>query len=59
MAIVSYYRFCGGYTTFSAFAFENLKLLEAGDYWTFSIYSLSSFAIGILAVALGYFITKV
>lgn len=50
--------FCGGYTTFSAFAFENLKLLEAGDYWTFSIYSLSSFAIGILAVALGYFITK-
>jgi CrcB protein len=50
--------FCGGYTTFSAFAYENLKLLEAGNYWTFSIYSISSFAIGLLAVAAGVFLTK-
>ncbi|HCZ36080.1 MAG TPA: fluoride efflux transporter CrcB [Cytophagales bacterium] len=50
--------FCGGYTTFSAFAFENLKLLESGNYWTFSIYSVTSFAIGLLAVAAGVFLTK-
>ena len=50
--------FCGGYTTFSAFAYENLKLLEAGNYWTFSIYSLASFSVGILTVAAGIFLTK-
>lgn len=50
--------FCGGYTTFSAFAYENLKLLEAGNYWTFSLYSISSFAIGLLAVAAGVFLAK-
>ncbi|MBN8653559.1 MAG: fluoride efflux transporter CrcB [Cytophagales bacterium] len=50
--------FCGGYTTFSAFAYENLKLLEAGNYWTFSLFSISSFAIGLLAVAAGVFLTK-
>lgn len=51
--------FCGGYTTFSAFAYENLKLLEVGNYWTFSVYSISSFAVGLLAAALGIFITKI
>ncbi|MCW5909933.1 MAG: fluoride efflux transporter CrcB [Cyclobacteriaceae bacterium] len=51
--------FCGGYTTFSAFAYENLELLEAGNYWTFSVYSISSFAVGLLAVAAGVFLTKI
>lgn len=50
--------FCGGYTTFSAFAYENLKLLEAGNYWAFSIYSISSFTIGLAAVAAGVFLFK-
>ncbi|TXI70801.1 MAG: fluoride efflux transporter CrcB, partial [Cyclobacteriaceae bacterium] len=32
---------------------------EAGNYWTFSIYSISSFTIGLLAVAAGFFLTKI
>lgn len=50
--------FCGGFTTFSAFAFENLKLLQSGDYLYFVIYSVASFVLGILAVFGMFIITK-
>ena len=50
--------FCGGYTTFSAFAYENIKLLEASNYAMFASYSLISFAAGLLAVFLGLALTK-
>lgn len=42
--------FCGGYTTFSAFALENVHLLQAGHYFTAIIYTLVSIIAGILAV---------
>ncbi|WP_343485687.1 fluoride efflux transporter CrcB [Allomuricauda sp. d1] len=45
--------FCGGFTTFSAFAFEKHHLLKAGEPWYFFIYLASSILLGIFAVALG------
>lgn len=50
--------FCGGFTTFSAFAFENLKLLQNGHYITFGIYSIGSVIVGLIIVVLGLYISK-
>ena len=41
--------FCGGFTTFSAFALENLELFKNGNAMYASIYTLSSVIIGISA----------
>jgi CrcB protein len=51
--------FCGGYTTFSTFAYENIKLLETSNYGMFMAYSLLSFVTGLLAVFVGLAITKI
>src|SRR5438552_10350952 len=45
--------FCGGYTTFSSFAYENINLLRNGDVTYFILYSISSLILGILATWLG------
>lgn len=45
--------FCGGYTTFSAFAFENLRLLELGQWPLLLGYTSFSVVLGILAVWMG------
>lgn len=50
--------FCGGFTTFSAFSFENLALLKAGDYLNFGIYSAGSIFLGIAAVLIGLYLSK-
>lgn len=50
--------FCGGFTTFSAFAYENIKLLQSGQYLTFGLYSVASFAFGLLAVFAGLSLVK-
>lgn len=42
--------FCGGYTTFSAFAFENVHLLQSGHTLFSILYIFSSIALGLLAV---------
>lgn len=50
--------FCGGFTTFSAFAFENLELLKSGQQLTALIYIILSVVLGILAVVLGAYLIK-
>lgn len=49
---------CGGFTTFSAFAWENLQLLEQQRYPSFIIYTGSTIALGLACVAIGYWLTK-
>jgi len=48
--------FCGGFTTFSAFANENLELIKNGELFNFSVYTIGSVLIGILAVFIGCYI---
>lgn len=50
--------FCGGFTTFSAFAFENQAFLRSGDYLNFAFYAFGSLFLGIAAVFLGLFLSK-
>lgn len=45
--------FCGGFTTFSAFAFENTRLINDGQYLYTGLYIAASVILGILAVYLG------
>lgn len=50
--------FCGGFTTFSTFAYENHLFLKSGDFTSFALYTIASFVIGFLAVFAGIFIVK-
>ena len=50
--------FCGGFTTFSAFANENLELIKNGELFNFSVYTIGSLLIGILAVFIGFYLTN-
>lgn len=50
--------FCGGFTTFSTFAFENHIFLKTGDFTNFALYTVLSFIMGFLAVFLGLFLVK-
>ena len=50
--------FCGGFTTFSSFAYENHVFLKSGDFFSFAICTIASFFIGFSAVFLGMYIAK-
>lgn len=50
--------FCGGFTTFSSFAYENLSFIRSGNYTMLLAYSILSFSIGILLVYVGILIDK-
>ena len=49
---------CGGFTTFSTFAYENMNLLRTGDYLYFGLYAVGSVILGIAAVYLGILTIK-
>lgn len=51
--------FCGGFTTFSTFAYENHIFLKNGDLGLFALYAFGSLAIGFLAVFGGIWIAKI
>lgn len=50
--------FCGGFTTFSAFAYENHIFLKSGDFMSFAIYTIASFILGFAAVFFGMWSVK-
>jgi CrcB protein len=45
--------FCGGFTTFSAYAGENLLLLKDGNFLYFALYAGLSVFLGLIATYLG------
>jgi CrcB protein len=49
---------CGGFTTFSAFAWENLELLQQHRYGSFLVYTAGTLVLGIIATATGYLLAK-
>jgi len=51
--------FCGGFTTFSTFANENLALLRDGEFYYFFLYTGLSVFLGIAATFLGVLLTKI
>jgi CrcB protein len=51
--------FCGGFTTFSTFASENVALIRDGNFFHFAIYTSLSVFIGLMATYLGNLITKI
>lgn len=50
--------FCGGFTTFSTFAYENHLYLKNGDYFGFLPYLVLTFVLGIVAVFAGLYLAK-
>lgn len=50
--------FCGGYTTFSTFASENIQLWQSGQILTVIAYTIASVLLGLVAVWLGLVMVK-
>ena len=51
--------FCGGFTTFSAFAAENMAMLRDYELFNFFLYTGSSIFIGLLATFAGIMLIKI
>lgn len=49
---------CGGFTTFSSFGLDGIKLLESGATFTMLIYSIMSLVFGLLLCFAGYWLTR-
>ncbi len=50
--------FCGGFTTFSSFSWENFNLLKQGHVFLFFVYAFLSVAVCLIATWAGYTIGK-
>jgi CrcB protein len=48
----------GGFTTFSAFSLETMRLIERNDWLSASTYSIGSVLAGLAAVAIGLLMAK-
>ncbi|ADR23424.1 putative fluoride ion transporter CrcB [Marivirga tractuosa] len=46
--------FCGGFTTFSTFSYENFSYLQNGQVGMFLLYGMGSLAAGLFFVYLGF-----
>jgi len=51
--------FCGGFTTFSAFAYENHLFLKNGDYFSLLPYLVLTLILGFAAVFGGLYLAKI
>ncbi len=51
--------FCGGFTTFSTFANENISLLREGEIFHFALYASLSVFFGLITTYIGDLITKI
>lgn len=51
--------FCGGFTTFSSFAYESQAFLKSGDFTSFTLYTILSIVLGFCAVFFGLHLSKV
>ena len=47
---------CGGFTTFSTFANESIQLLQGGNIIGFASYVATSVILGLVLIALGYWL---
>ena len=50
---------CGGFTTFSTFASDNMSILNNGEYFYFALYASLSVFVGVFATFFGVYLTKV
>jgi CrcB protein len=50
--------FCGGFTTFSTFSYESLRLIQDGEYLYVALYVLASVVIGLAATYVGIIVIK-
>lgn len=50
--------FCGGFTTFSSFAYENIHLVQSGHNLSMLLYTLGSIVVGFIAVWAGLMISS-
>jgi CrcB protein len=48
--------FCGGFTTFSTFSFETIRLIRIGNYQLACIYTFGSMLLCLLSTALAYYL---
>jgi fluoride exporter len=48
----------GGFTTFSAYSLETMRMIERNDWMGASLYSIGSMIVGLLAVGLGLAVAK-
>lgn len=50
--------FCGGFTTFSSFSYENVQLLTTHQSLNFLLYTFGSIVLGFLATYLGILLAR-